>query len=273
MSAYRLLVVTCLSFCFINEMKVHAQMIVGHRGASFDAPENTLSAFLTAFAQQADGVEGDFYLTKDQQIVCIHDANTERTGGKKLIVAESTLAELRSLEYGRWKDEKFAGEPIPTFAEVAQAIPANKTFVIEIKIGPEIVPFLKKEIERAKLNPAKLLIIAFNADTVAACKRELPNIRAHWLTSYKQDKATGAWHPNAQEVIAKLKDCHADGLGTQGKREVVTREFIETLKQGGMREFHVWTVDLPEDAKFFQELGAVGITTNKPGFIRESLGL
>ena len=49
--------------------------------------------------------------------------------------------------------------------------------------------------------------------------------------------------------------------------------FIDQLKRAGMREFHVWTIDAPEDAKYFQKLGAVGITTNRPAFIRESLGL
>lgn len=73
-----------------------AQVIVAHRGASQDAPENTIAAFKEAWAQNADGIEGDFYVTKDQQIVCIHDANTERTAGRKLEVANSTLADKTS---------------------------------------------------------------------------------------------------------------------------------------------------------------------------------
>ncbi len=250
-----------------------AQMIVAHRGASFDAPENTLAAFRLAWEQQADGVEGDFYVTKDQQIACIHDANTQRTGGKKLIVKDATLAELRELEYGAWKDPMFKGEPIPTFAEVMASIPHNKRFIIELKTGPEIVPLLKAELERLKPKDENLLIIAFDRDTVAACKTALPKIRAHWLTSFKQDKATGAWHPTAQELLSSYQMSKADGVGMQGKREVVTSEFIDTLKAGGLHEFHVWTIDEPADAKFFQQLGAVGITTNRPGYIREALGL
>ncbi|MDP6721144.1 MAG: glycerophosphodiester phosphodiesterase family protein, partial [Pirellulaceae bacterium] len=94
------------------------QLIVAHRGASYDAPENTLAAFRLAWRQGADGIEGDFYLTKDGQIVCIHDADTKRTAGVSRQVAKSTLAELRELDVGRWKDEEFAGERMPTLQQV-----------------------------------------------------------------------------------------------------------------------------------------------------------
>jgi glycerophosphoryl diester phosphodiesterase len=250
---------------------VFAQMIVAHRGASFDAPENTLAAFQLAWEQNADGVEGDFYLTKDNQIVCIHDKDTLRTGGRKLVVADSTLEDLRLLEYGSWKDEKFRGEPIPTFADVMKIIPPGKRFVIELKTGPEIVPFLKEQLDLFKPNSKDLLIIAFNQETVAACKETFPNITAHWLTGYKQDKKTGLWSPTLIEVVNGMKKSKADGLGTQGNRGIVTEAFVEALKVHGLREFHVWTVDLPADANYFKKLGAMGITTNRPAFIRENL--
>ncbi len=261
------------SFILITGCAVaHAQMIVGHRGASYDAPENTVSAFRLAWEQEADGLEGDFYVTRDEQIVCIHDADTERTGGKKLVVADSTLAELRALEYGSWKDQRFHGEPIPTFAEVLAVVPPGKRFVIELKTGPEIVPYLKAELDRLKPDPQQLLIIAFKQPTVAACKKAFPDIKAHWLVGYKQDKKTGAWTPSLEDVIDGLRTTTADGLGTQGNREIVTPEFIAKLKKNGLREFHVWTVDLPEDAEYFRQLGAMGITTNRPRFMRETWG-
>jgi glycerophosphoryl diester phosphodiesterase len=249
----------------------HGQMIVGHRGASYDAPENTVAAFRLAWEQGADGIEGDFYVTKDEQIACIHDADTERTGGKKLVVAGSTLAELRALEYGNWKDLRFKGEPIPTFAEVLAAVPPGKRFVIELKTGPEIVPYLKAELDRLRPDPQQLLIIAFKQPTVEACKKVLPHIKAHWLVSYKQDKKTGAWAPSLDDVVAGLRSTKADGLGTQGNREIVTPEFIAKLKENGLREFHVWTIDTPDDAQYFRKLGAMGITTNRPRFIRDAL--
>ena len=81
---------------------LQGQLIVAHRGASHDAPENTLAAFRLAWEKDADAIEGDFYLTRDQQIVCLHDETTERTapGQTCLQVAESTREQLRTLDVG-----------------------------------------------------------------------------------------------------------------------------------------------------------------------------
>ena len=70
---------------------LHAQQIVAHRGASHVAPENTIAAFRQAWREGADAIEGDFHLTKDGNIVCIHDADTKRTAGVSRSVANSTL--------------------------------------------------------------------------------------------------------------------------------------------------------------------------------------
>ncbi len=269
MSCKNYLLIFVLACCSYQQGA--AQMIVAHRGASYDAPENTLAAFNLAWTQGADGIEGDFYITKDQQIVCIHDADTERTGGKKLSVANSTFEQLRKLEYGRWKGDEFAGEPLPTFAEVLKCVPVDKKFIIELKTGPEIVPLLRSELARGGKNEAQLLIIAFNAETVAECKKMLPKTKVHWLTGYKQDKQTGNWTPTIDTVLSTLKSSGADGLGTQGNRTIVTPEYIAKLKANGLKEFHVWTVDDPNDAAYFQQLGAMGITTNRPNLIRQAL--
>lgn len=247
------------------------QQIVAHRGASHDAPENTLAAFHLAWEQGADGIEGDFYFTRDRQIVCIHDANTERTAGTKRAVAASTLNQLRELEYGAWKGKRFSGEPLPTFGDVLACVPAGKLFVIELKTGPEIVPLLKAELSRGETAHKRLLIISFQAATIKACKHHLPEIRAHWLTGYRRDKQTGAWSPSAAEILRTLKETGADGLGTKGVREVVTPAFVRSLKQGGLREFHVWTIDDLDDARYYRSLGAIGITTNRPAVIRQGL--
>ena len=89
-----------------------AQLIIAHRGASHEAPENTLAAFRLAWEEQADGIEGDFYLTSDGQIVCIHDKTTKRVAPKQpeLTVAKSTLKQLRSLDVGSWKNPRYAAE-------------------------------------------------------------------------------------------------------------------------------------------------------------------
>lgn len=245
--------------------------IIGHRGASYDAPENTLAAFELAWKLNADGVEGDFYLTPDKQIVCIHDADTKRTTGVKRRVESTPLAKLRELDAGSWKSPEFKAEKLPTFAEVLAAIPAGKRFVIELKSKSAIVPVLATQLRQAKRTDIEVLIISFDADTVAACKRELPDVRAHWLTSFKQSLLGKKWSPTAEEVAESVKRCGADGVGMNGKRDVIDAGFVRALKSGGCQEFHVWTIDEPEDARYFRDLGAVGITTNRPDVIRAAL--
>ncbi len=250
-----------------------AQNIVAHRGASFDAPENTVAAMKLAFEQGADGVEGDFYLTSDGHIVCIHDKDTERTAGVKHVIVETPLAELRQLDVGSGKNEKYRGEKLPTFAEIAETIPDGKKFIIELKTGPEIVAPLKEELAKTDLEDDQILIICFDEKTVAECKRLLPDLKCHWLTGYQQNEKTGAWKPTLAEVVATLERSHADGLGTQGERKHVDAEFIEDLCDEGHCEFHVWTIDDPKVARYYQKLKPWGITTNRPGFLREQLQL
>lgn len=266
----RALGILCLAMG-INPSLCTGQMIVAHRGASHDAPENTLAAFNLAWEQESDGIEGDFYLTADERIVCIHDRDTQRTCGRKLMVEQSTLSQLRELEYGAWKHAKFRGEPIPTFEQVLRTVPEGKTFVIELKSKKAIVPVLAKELERLDTDSIKLLIISFDRETVAACKETMPAVKVHWLTSFDNKNVRLKYQPTAQAIAKTVQELGAQGVGMKGERAAIDADFIQDLKSGGCPEFHVWTIDAIEDAKFFQALGAVGITTNRPGMIGNAI--
>jgi glycerophosphoryl diester phosphodiesterase len=248
----------------------NAQMITAHRGASYDAPENTLAAFNLAWSQDADAIEGDFYLSSDRKIVCIHDKDTLRTAGVKLVVEQTAFDKLRTLEVGAWKNQAFKGEQIPTFEEVLATVPAGRRFVIELKTGIEIVPMLDQELKRLKPLRDSLLIISFDAASIAKCKQLMPDIRAHWLTDIKLD-AMGSFSPQPESIAKTVQECKADGVGMKGEKKAIDQKFIDALSTGNCREFHVWTVDDAGDANYFQSLGAVGITTNRPAFINASM--
>jgi glycerophosphoryl diester phosphodiesterase len=79
------------------------------------------------------------------------------------------------------------------------------------------------------------------------------------------------YDPTAQQIAATVRRVGADGVGMKGERAVVDAEFVKKLTEGGCPEFHVWTVDAINDAEFFQGLGAVGITTNRPGEIGNAI--
>jgi glycerophosphoryl diester phosphodiesterase len=246
------------------------QLIIGHRGASHDAPENTLAAFRLALAQGADGFEADFYLTVDNHVICFHDKDTERLCGKKLLVTQTPFDELRALDVGSWKGPRWKAEKMPTMKQVLEIVPEGKKIFIELKSGPEIIAPMAQLIESSSLSPDQIVIISFHADAIAAAKKRLPDIRAHWLSGYEEQQ-DGRLTPTKEEVAATIRRIGADGFGSKAEPKHFDAAFIEHLRDSGCREFHVWTVNEPPIARFYQQLGAWSITTDRPGWLREQL--
>jgi glycerophosphoryl diester phosphodiesterase len=245
-------------------------LIIAHRGASHDAPENTLAAFRLAWQQGADGIEADFRLSADGRVVCIHDADMKRVSGKELVVKQTNYADLKSLDVGAWKGEAWRGESIPTLEDVLAVLPAGKFLFIEIKTGPEIVAPLVDVLKRARTPADQLVIISFDADVVIACKQQLPQVKCHLLVDYKQQE-NGTWTPTAEEVIARARRAGADGLGTQNRPEHFQQDFVRQLQAAGVDQFHVWTVDDADTAREYRRLGAWALTTNRPAALRAAL--
>ncbi|EGF25893.1 glycerophosphodiester phosphodiesterase [Rhodopirellula baltica] len=274
--------VVCLGFGSLenvrgNENTVKAKplpMIVAHRGASYTAPENTVSAFNLAWEENADAIEGDFYLSADGEIVCLHDKTTARTapGSPSLKVSAATLAQLRKLDVGAWKHEQYAGERIPTLKEVIATVPDGKGIFIEIKCGPEILPILKQQLDECSLKPEQITIICFNNEVVRQAREMMP-YEANWLTSYKK-QLTGGWKPTLGSVTDQLKSTNASGFGTQVKPELVgsvlNEAFCDAVRDIGCG-MHGWTIDDATVAKRLVELDFVSITTNRPAYIRDAL--
>jgi glycerophosphoryl diester phosphodiesterase len=241
--------------------------IVAHRGASHDAPENTVAAIKLAWDQKADASEFDIYLTKDRKIVVIHDKDTKRVAGVDKTVAEQTLDELRRLDVGRWKGAKFTGERIPTLEEMLATVPPGKRVFIEVKTGPEIVPELQRVLNAAKLKPEQTAIISFKANVIAAVKKARPDLQAYWIVSLKAAK--GKPPPGAETLITKAKAIGADGLDLSAS-EVLDRDYAAKVKSAGL-QLHVWTVNDAAMARQMVEIGVNGITTDRPGWLRAQL--
>ena len=242
-------------------------MIVAHRGASRDAPENTIPAFQLAWEQGADAIEGDFRLTKDGYIVCIHDRNTKRVSDTNLIVPNATLAELRKLDVGGRHANAFKGTVIPTLAEVFSIIPEQKTIYIEIKCGAEIIPALLKAIEKSGLKREQIVVICFDKEVLHELKTKAPTLKASWLSSFEKD-AFGKRSPSLETVLTTLKQINADGFSSS--KDIIDEAFVKSVMEAGY-DYHVWTVDDTTTARRFDAWGAKSITTNVPGHIRRSL--
>ena len=248
---------------------VRPMEIVAHRGASHDAPENTLASFKLGWAQQADAVELDILLSKDGRIVVIHDKNTQRVSGVDRPVVEQTLDELRSLDAGRWKDARWTGEKLPLLSEVLATIPDGKRLFIEVKCGAEVVPELVRELKAAGKKTEQTAIIGFSAPTMAAVKQALPNLEVYWIVNIKPDEKSKQKPPTVDELIQTAKRINVDGIDLSAC-DTIDKAFGDKVLAAGLK-LAVWTVNDPAVARAMQAAGVQSLTTDRPGWMREQL--
>lgn len=247
-------------------------LIVAHRGASHDAPENTLAAFELAWQQGADVIEGDFYLTADNEIVCLHDKTTDRTAPNQTshIPSQATLEQLRKLDVGAWKNAKFSGEKIPTLKEVLATVPAGKKIFVEIKCGVEILPELKKQLAASDLQPEQIVLICFDTEVVTQARKTMDDYQTNWLTAYRRNPETRTLTPSVSTILETLQKTSASGLGTKDEMAAINEDLVSKIHAMGLG-VHAWTVDDSETARSLQQLGFDSITTNQPAKIKAAL--
>ena len=239
--------------------------IIAHRGASHAAPENTLPAFERAWNEGADAIEGDFHLTSDGGIVCIHDPDTKKLDDTRRKIRRCTLGQLRQLDAGFWFGPAFCGVRIPTFEEVAAQVPDGKGLVIEIKCGPEILPPMLAQLQASRLLPEQVEVISFHKAVIAEIKKLAPQYRALWLSKTSRDWR-GRRKPSPQALCGILQELGADGVGLQDT-VYLDADQIGAVREAGLA-VNVWTVDNAGRALELIRFGASSITTNCPGKIR-----
>jgi glycerophosphoryl diester phosphodiesterase len=244
--------------------------IVGHRGASHDAPENTLPSVRLGFEQGADAVEVDVFATADGRIVVIHDPDTKRVAGVKLDVARSTLAELRELDVGSWKGEQWAGTLIPTLEEVLEAVPEGRRLLIEVKCEKSALPYLEQTIEGSGKR-GQVVLISFSLPLIEQAKRTMRDVPAYWVYGFSLRERARWGNPTMHGLIRKAEKAGLDGLDLDGDGPI-SKAFVDKLRAKGM-DLYVWTVNDPKRARELLAMGVAGITTDRPGYLRQQLGL
>jgi len=257
---------TSMAVC---EVKVGDVEIIAHRGASYDAPENTLESVQLGWKQGADAVEVDVYLSSDGHIIAHHDETTKKIAGVDRRVVDQTLAELQQLDVGSWKGAKWKGVRIPKLEDVLVTIPEGRRMFVEVKCGPEIVPGLAKAFKRSGKKPEQLVVISFNYEVVKQAKVRFPKIPCFYLSSFKRDESTGKLKPSANELIALAKTARLEGLNVSYKGLAGTA-FIKKVQTSGL-ELFTWTVNSPVEARRLAGLGLAGITTDRPAWLREQI--
>ncbi len=234
-------------------------LIIAHRGASARAPENTLAAIEMAWQLQADAVEIDVHLSKDGHIMVMHDADTLRTTGVASVIEESDFNDLRQLDAGRWKGAQWAGQRIPLLREVLATMPPAAKIFIEIKCGRQIISALQK----LSLNARQARFISFDGPLLAELKQRMPAFEAYLIFDDRQRRLPFT------KWMQLVDEYGLDGLDANAAFPL-TPEMMRLLNEQN-KKIVFWTVDDPRRARQLCDLGVAGITTNRPGYLRQKL--
>ena len=262
----------CGALCLSVAIACSAQMapdydtLIAHKGECHDAPENTLPAFKMA-VDRGFGFECDIYYSKDGFVFTSHDHDMARlTGGantnKWADVEWSEISRLNVGGYGKWKGSRFDGTRPALLEEVLALARDGRMIYIDVKIGPEIVPHIKRVFDaQGKAMQNKVLFISFEKDTCKALKEQMGEFRVLWISSSKHWEKSGFPPVTAEDVVAVLRETGADGVDIHYLPAVVTAEMVATVRNAGY-EFHVWTIDNLEDALEAFRRGVQSVTTN-----------
>ena len=233
---------------------------IAHRGASALAPENTMSGFETALELGADALELDLHLTRDNEIVVIHDYTLDRTTDGSGPVHERSLEELKRLDAGRWFGPAFAGERIPTLSEVLDRFVGKVPLALEVKAGSTFFPGIEEKVvsalrERAAIDQAA--VASFDHYALRRLKEIEPTIRTAALL---------VGRPVSLSALAG--PAKADGLALEAS--FVTKTEVEACRAAGLH-IVVWVVNDPVQMRHFIGLGVDGIITDRPDLLRLAL--
>lgn len=241
-------------------------LVIAHRGDSAHRPENTLAAFAGALELGVGAVELDVQLTRDGHAVVIHDPSLERTTTGRGLVREQTLAQVRALSAGypeRFGSE-WAGERVPTLAEVLSLLRDRARAMIEIKgesVSDDeaggIEALVVEEIRRLGMVD-KVALISFEQRAILRARRLAPEIsRGRIFGRTSADEVLADARATASEVVMPHKSQLSEGL--------VARVHTAGLKLA------TWVVDEPEELRELARFNLYGVGSNRPGVLLEAI--
>lgn len=235
---------------------------VCHRGSSL-APENTLAAFELAQKQGYTYVETDVQFTRDGVPVLLHDSTVDRTSNGTGRVADMTYEELKTLDFGAWKDENFRGTIIPTFEEFLQlAAQLHLKPYVELKtgMGAEKVPELVELIQRYGMEQ-DVTFISFDYQLLEAAGQQLPGVRLGYLVLRMEE---------SQITSAKALEQYGGTVFLDCNYGILTADWIQALKEAEL-PVEVWTVN---DESWITQMDPYisGITSDQCGVVQENGG-
>jgi glycerophosphoryl diester phosphodiesterase len=233
-------------------------LIIGHRGASVVAPENTMAAFRQALAVGADGIEFDVRLTRDLVPVVIHDSTLRRTGRLPDRVVDLTSEEIVKVDVGSWFGRQFAGETVPSLADLFGLFQSNESILyLEMKCDAisEYRPLAEacaRLIDAYSLQE-RVVVECFQLQALTILKEIDPQI-----------KTVALFEPafaNPAMFVAKAKEVGAAAIALHHR--LARESLVRKAKDEGLH-VAVWTVDDPVWIEKARAMGVDALITNDP---------
>jgi glycerophosphoryl diester phosphodiesterase len=242
---------------------------VAHRGASGYAPEHTLASYRMGINMGADYIEIDLQLTRDGELVAMHDETVDRTTDGTGWISDLSLAELKRLDAGSWFNvrypmyarEEYASERVPTLREVFEAFGDETRYLLETK-KPEINPGLEEKmwelVEEFNLKD-HVAVQSFDQDSLLKIRswdKQVPLFQLLW------------YNKTAQLTESELKEIssYANGIGVNFMR--LNESYVRTVKAAGLL-IYSYTINYQGNMDKAMEWGIDGVHTNYPDRIKE----
>jgi len=247
--------------------------VAAHRGNSKYYPENTLAAFKSAMELNPDMLEIDLHMTKDGEIIMMHDHTVDRTTNGIGLIREKTLAEMKALDAGSWKGEQFAGEQVPTFREFLEFL---KDYP-EVLVNVELKDYPAHSGDFAYESAEKSISMLKEYGILSRCVINTWSGELNeWLDEkYGSDVMIHAYHPqelmglNQKRFVYTYAYCVCL-FGTKAQPVVEKRHF-DFAKSYGVEPWVYYPVDTPEVYDASIENGAVLFTSNDPKWAMDYL--
>ncbi|MHB8994927.1 MAG: glycerophosphodiester phosphodiesterase [Armatimonadota bacterium] len=223
--------------------------LMAHRGNSALAPENTLAAFAKALESKAESCELDVHLSADGEVIVMHDATVDRTTNGSGAISQMTLRQLKALDAGSWFAPEFAGEPVPTLAEVVELVGDRIRLNVEIKAVADPASSLKVvETLRQGGVLEQSMISSFGLDALLETRRHWPEGTLALITGRGSDLQI-AIDNNMQWFNLYYHEASA--------------ALVQTAHEAGLKVM-IWTMDDPALWETYARIKVDGICTNAP---------
>ncbi|MEO5985828.1 MAG: glycerophosphodiester phosphodiesterase family protein [Candidatus Limnocylindria bacterium] len=246
-------------------------VIVAHRGASRQAPENTMEAFRLAVDSGADAIELDVHLSADGQLAVIHDETLDRTTDRIGTIASQTMDEIRQADAGatfaRDDDSGFPfagrGLTVPTLPEVLEWLPEETGLVIEIKARTAADAVVEAVAGHRALTSGRLAVISFDEASIDRIRELNREIKTGYLLVPTQ--------PIEPALVWATEHGHVGVFPWEGDLGMDPLPLIAQAAAFG-REIGCYVVNDPEEMKHLSACGLWGFVTDVPDVARDALG-